>query len=283
MADRRRLASEYVVRDVVTRYAKSIVPRTFIDNDRAGRWSDPDVLESGDVLYRYGVIVEVCSPGSNVRINISRLEFYGETSGTVTVKIHDLLSGEELASEDITAVAGQVSGVDVNISVQAMRRRTKLFISTEEDTFYKATVTGGCSTCTNRGIYSNGMMQVRAARVLKTDAVKSQNAVTSGTTGGLSALVSVSCDHGAWVCEMKSSMALPLLYCLAREVFNGALYNFDRWGIKDLRKDDVKERRDEFEALYSKSMNDLYEWMPIPRDPACFVCNSRTSTGVILP
>ena len=82
---------------------------------------------------------------------------------------------------------------------------------------------------------------------------------------------------------MKSAMALPLIYCLGREVLTGALYNFDRWGIKDLRKEDVKERRDELEALYSKSMSDLYEWMPIPQDPSCFVCNSRTSTGVILP
>ena len=35
-------------------------------------------------------------------------------------------------------------------------------------------------------------------------------------------------------------------------IFTIALYNFDRYGIQNLRKQDVEKRRDEFEAHYSR-------------------------------
>lgn len=283
MEDRRRIASEYVVRDVLRHYNKSIIPRTFVDRDRVGRWTEPTKLDTGSNLYRHGMVIEVCAPASNLRIDISRIEFFGNTTGDVDVDVHDMLSGELLVTETISATAGQVSGKEVNISIQARRQKMRLFVSTQEDEFYRGSVTDGCSTCFGKVVYKNGILQANTGRILKADAVQYQNLTSYSYTGGLSAIVSVSCDHGAWICEMKSAMALPLIYCLGREVLTGALYNFDRWGIKDLRKEDVKERRDELEALYSKSMSDLYEWMPIPQDPSCFVCNSRTSTGVILP
>ncbi len=219
--------------------------------------------------------------GNDARIRA--IEFFGNTTGDVDVDVHDMLSGELLVTETISATAGQVSGKEVNISIQARRQKMRLFISTDETEFYRANVTDGCSTCFGKVVYKNGILQANTGRILKADAVQYQNLTSYSYTGGLSAIVSVSCDHGAWICEMKSAMALPLIYCLGREILTAALYNFDRWGIKDLRKEDVKERRDELEALYSKSMSGLYEWMPIPQDPSCFVCNSRTSTGVILP
>lgn len=282
IASKRRVAVEYVARDVLNHYSTAMVARTFIDNDRLGKYADPEKLEAGDALYRYGIVAEVCAPGSNVKLNISRIEFHGETSGNVVVKVHDLYDGSEVGSATIDAVAGMVSGEEVAISIQARRRKLKLFISTEEDAFYRATMTGGCATCTGT-TYTRGMVTAKASRVLKTDAVKSQNLAASQSTGGLSAIVSVSCDHGAWVCDNKEALALPLIYCLGREIMTEALYSWGRWGIQDVRREDVEQRRDELEAHYSKAMQDVFGWMRVPNDPACFVCNSRVTSGVILP
>jgi hypothetical protein len=282
MAERRRLASEYVVRDVVNHLDRFLIGRTFVDHDRLGKWPDTEALTTSDAGYHNGVLVEVCTPASNTVLSLTRIEFYGETTGPVEVTVYDLKDGSVVEQFDVDAVAGQVASVEVNINLQVRREKRRLFVTTDQDTFYKATMSAGCPSCKPTH-YRHGPLDARSVRFLTTDKKVYANVATAPNTGGLSVVASVSCDHAAMLCEMKSAMALPLIYALGREVFTTALYNFDRWGIKDIRKDDVEKRRDELEALYSKSMADVLKWIAVPNDPSCFVCDKKISTGVILP
>lgn len=283
MAARRRLATEYVTNDVLTHYDKYILGRTFIDRDRLGRYPDNEVLVNGDANYLQGTLVEVCTPASNTRLLISKLEFYGETTGDVVVTVYDLRDGSTVATETITAVAGQVATLETDIVVQCFREKKRLLIVTDQDTYYRSTISGsGCASCSG-GWYRNGVMQARSSRILAADKKIGANVLPAQDCGGLSVVATVQCDSYGWLCEVKPALALPLLYCYGREIMTMALNNFERYNIQNLRRKDVEDRRDELEALYAKSMNNLYETMPIPNDGLCFSCDNRTYTTTVLP
>lgn len=283
MAARRRLATEYVTNDVLTHYDRFILGRTFIDRDRLGRYPETEVLVNGDASYLQGTLVEVCTPASNTRLLISKLEFYGETTGDVEVTIYDLRDGSVVATETIAAVAGQVATLETDIVVQCFREKKRLFVTTDQSVYYGSTISGsGCSTCT-KGVYKNGVLQARSMRILDSEKKIGANLVPAQDCGGLSVIATVQCDSYGWLCEVKAALALPLLYCYGREIMTMALNNFERYGIQNLRRKDVEDRRNELEALYAKSMNNLYETMPIPNDGLCFSCDNRTSTGIVLP
>lgn len=283
MAERRRVATERVITDVVSHIRKDIIPRTFVDSARIGQWPDTEVLDSADAGYVNGIFLEVCTPASNTKINISSLQFWGETSGTVTASIYNLLDGSLITTLTATAVAGSVTTFDaVDVVVSNPRGTLRLFITTDQDTFYRATINGNCGTCA-KGTWKTGPLTAQAVRFLDTDRKTYANRTGSPNTGGLSVVASVSCDHEAFLCEMKPAMALPLMYSLAHEVMDIALNNYDRWGVKDYRREDIKDRRDQLAALYSDAMAKLLGYITTPHDPICFVCDKKTYVARFIP
>lgn len=283
MADRRRLATEYVTNDLITHYDSYTIGRTFIDADRIGRYPNTESIVNGDANYLHGMVVEVCTPASNTRLLISKIEFYGETSGDVEVTFRDLRDGSTLATETVTAVAGQIATLDVDIAISCGRERKRILITTDQDVYYKSTLfETGCAACkANR--YTNGVLQASQYMLPVGDKAIWSNLAPATDCGGLSVIATVQCDPLGWLCEAKAALALPLLYCLGREIFTIALYNFDRYGIQNLRKQDVEKRRDEFEAHYSKAMNDLFKTAIVPNDGICFTCRERATSSIILP
>ncbi len=282
MADRRRLATEFVTRDVLTHYDKQIIGATFIDRDRVGKYPDTETLLTGDASYAQGIMLEVCTPNSNTRLLVTRVEFYGETTGDVVVTFHDLRDGTVLATKTIDAIAGQVSTIEVDLAFQCLREKKRILITTDQDVYYRSQLGSNCPKCA-KGSYDKGILKGRSMRVLTSDKYIYNNMLPAQDCGGLSVIATVECDSYGWLCEVKASLALPLIYLLGYEIFTMALYNFERYNIQNLRKQDVVNRRDELKALYGKSMDDLFRTMPLPNDPYCFACDSRTSTGVILP
>lgn len=285
MAERRRIATQYVVQDVVHNINGAFKASTLIDNARLGVWPDVESLASAEAGYENGIMIEVCSPASNTKINITGIEFYGETTGVVTATIYDLTDGTVIATLTANAVAGQICYFeDVDVVVQNLRAKRRIFITTDQTSFYKAQMSVGCAsckpTCYKRG---NGLLESNSVRFVDTDKKVYMNRTSAPNTGGLSVIVSVSCDHLAFLCEIKSQMALPLLYCLGREIHTTALYNWDRWGIQNLRKEDIEARRDELEALYAKFMAGLIKNIQVPSDVHCYVCDKQVYPGVILP
>lgn len=283
MAERRRVATARVVADVVNHIRRDIMPRTFVDSARIGQWPDDEALVSADAGYVNGILLEVCTPASNTKLNISSLQFWGETSGTVTATIYNLLDGTTVATLTATAVAGAVTTFDaVDVEVSNPRGTLRLFITTDQDTFYKAGINGNCGTCA-KGTWKYGPLTAQAVRYQASDRKTYANRTVSGNTGGLSLVASVACDHEAFLCEMKPAMALPLLYSLAHEVMDVALNNYERWNIKDYRRDDIKERRDQFAALYSDQMASLLKFIRVPNDPHCFICDKKSYAATYIP
>jgi len=283
MAERRRLATERVVADVVNHMRPAIRPSTFVDADRIGDYPDQEVLDTAEAGYVQGLMLEVCSPRSNTKLQLSTVQWYGETTGTIRLSIYNMLDGSLVDTLSATAVAGQVTTFeDVDVVVPNSRGTLRLLLVTDQDTFYRATILGNCSSCA-RYTYKHGPLTATQVRYQAGDKKIYANRTSAGNTGGLSVVASVACDHEAFLCEMKSAMALPLLYSLAYEVMDVALNNYDRWGVKDYRREDLKERRDQFAALYSDQMANLLKFVRVPDDPHCWVCDRRVVSATAFP
>ncbi len=283
MADRRRLAAEYVSNDVLTHIAPNVIGRTFVDGARVGKYPDTETLMNGDVNYWHGMVLEVCTPSANTRLLVSKLEFYGETTGPVVVTFKDLRDGSTLATETIDAVAGQIATLDVDLVFPAARERKRILVYTDQDVYYKSALTdGGCAACRS-GQYRNGVLEARQYMLPVGDKAIWANLAPAQDTGGLSVIASVQCDTLGWLCELKGALALPLLYFMGWQIYDLAFNNFERYGIQNVRKQDVERRRDEFQAHYGKAMTDLFAGMAIPTDGLCFTCDNRITSGVLLP
>lgn len=284
MADRRRHATAAIPAALVGFYADRIIQRTFVDRGRVGTYPETEVLVTGDASYAQGILLEVCSPASNTRLLVTTLEFYGETTGDVVVTFHDLRDGTVLATETLTAVAGQTTTMDVDLAFQCFRQKKRILVTTDQDVYYKSTITGtggGCKSC-GTGI-DKGVFKARSQRILNSDKKIGANLLPAQDTGGLSLVATVECDSYGWICEAKASLALPLLYFMGADIFTLALNNYQRWGIQNLRKDDIASRAEQLGGLYNDAMDNLFKTMPIPDDGICFACNNRTTSGIILP
>lgn len=283
MEDRRRHATAAIPASLVGHYADRIIQKTFIDRDRIGRYPEDEVLVTGDATYAQGILIEVCTPASNTRLLVTTIEFYGETTGPVVATFHDLRDGTVLATETLTAVAGQVATLDVDLAFQCFREKKRILVTTDQDVYYRANITGtGCKACANGGV-DRGVMKARPQRILNSDKKIGANLLPAQDTGGLSIIATVQCDPYAWICEAKAAVALPLLYFMGWDIFTLALNNYQRWGIQNMRKDDIASRAEQLGALYNEAMDNLYNTMPIPYDGVCFACNRRTSSGVLIP
>jgi hypothetical protein len=127
------------------------------------------------------------------------------------------------------------------------------------------------------------VLTAQSMRFLTTDKKVYANRTAAPNTGGLSAVVTVACDHEQVLCEMKSSLALPALYSLGHEIMDNAVNSFDRWNVKDYRKEDVKDRRDQLAALYSDAISNVLKNAVGPTDPFCFECNKVLTTATFYP
>ena len=284
MSERSRMATERVITDVVSHLAPQIKPATFVDAARIASYPDTEVLDSAVSGYENGIMIEVCSPRSNTKIQLSHIEFYGETSGPVECSIYNMIDGTLITTLEATAVAGQVTTFPyVDVVVQNRRGTLRLFIGTDQGTFYRSTIDGNCSSC-QRHTYKRGdVFTASQVRYATGDKKTYANRTSSPNTGGLSIIASVACDHEAFLCEMKSAMAMPLLYSLGHEVMDTALNTYDRWGVKDYRKEDIKDRRDQFAAMYSDEMTKLLSFVRVPDDPHCFTCDRRVVAATSCP
>lgn len=282
MANRRRHATQAVSQRVVSHLGKFTLGKTFIDRTRVGKYPEDEELLTGDATYAQGMVIEVCTPATNTRLGITKLEWYGETTGPVVVTFHDLRDGTVITTETLTAVAGQVTTLDVDITIQCFRDKKRILVTTDQDIYYRSNATySGCSTC--KGGADSRIFKVKAARILNSDKKINANVLPAQDMGGLSLIATLECDTLGFICEGKASMALPLLYFLGWDIFTMALNNYQRWGIQNIRRESIETRKNELEGLFNSAMDDLYTNMVPPNDGLCFVCNDRITSAIRLP
>ena len=268
--------------DVMASIAGRIMPKTFIDRDRIGQPNHNREAISATASTDHGLVVDVFAPRSNIKIQISELAVWSQSTGTVTLTLRDVTDGKVLGTETISAVAGQVTRKDVDIVLQGLRRRTRVLITSDMAGWYKCDTHEGCGPCTG-GVYSHGVLTAYGASIGQATTLTYSNLARSGETGGISAVVTVVCDHTAYLCEVKEALAMPLLYLQGAMLMQRGLDNVERMNTRTINAEVLQDRLARYLSQYRAALEQLVGNMPLPNDDMCYVCNRQSRVAVVVP
>lgn len=285
LADRIAMAEKWVTTDMLTRLASRMIGKTFVDRGRLGDFDEDQTIQTADANTIGGIVMDVNSPNGNLKVLVSQIGIWSDVGGVVTVTFTDLTDGTVLATQAVTTTADRISTLQTDIQLSIRRKRTRILVSTTLPTYYKATVgKGGCSTCRGTS-FKQGPFEAFAARIGSAATMSYDNLVRSPYTSGLSIIATLACDHDAFVCEHAGLLALPMAFKVAEECVSYGIGNMDRMNVRvnSGRMEQLEARRNEFGRKYSDAMGRLFDNMPIPTDPVCWVCNSKIRVAVSLP
>lgn len=286
LIDRIAMAERVITTDVLGRYAGRVRVNTFLDRGRVGDYGSTQEVQTAAANTDNGLILEVCAPQANLRIEVSRIEIYTDVAGDVDVRFYDLADGSLLATQSITAVADTITAAEVSIQFVARRRQMRILAVTDLPTFYRSTSgKGGCSTC--RGDeFIQGIVKGYGATIDQSLTYKYSNVERSSYTAGLAVIASVVCDHAAFLCEIKGQLVLPMGYQVAKQVMMYGVENVDRLTNRNITKDRLEQtvaKANRYQNEYATAMDLLFKNAPLPTDEVCFDCNRSSRHAIAIP
>lgn len=251
----------------------SYIARTVISQSQIGNYST--LVASGASAVLKGVSFERCNSLPNLGYRITNVGFIGSYTGNVTVLYYDGITGVQLATDTIVAVAGQEVKLDVN----------RLFNVKKLMVVYDATAIGGyvtkvdyysaCATCPNRYNVNKHTNARAVSATIGTPLTKSY----VSDMGGLTVEVSMECDNTSWLCGIKQHLAMPIMFKLSEILMEYALTSSSRGNTKTLRDSDgLKERHGFYKNEYEKHLKSTLSRVILPNDPTCFHC--KRSVGI---
>lgn len=254
------------------------IARTVISQAQVGNYSTLVASAASAVLK--GVSFERCNTLPNLGYRITNVGFIGSYTGNVTVLYYDGITGVQLATDTIEAIAGQEVKLDVN----------RLFNVKKLMVVYDATAIGGyvtkvsytsqCARCPNR---YNVNKHTNARAVSATIGTPLTKSYTSDM-GGLTVEVSMECDNTSWLCGIKQHLAMPIMFKLAEILMEYGLTSSSRGNTKTLRdSDSLKERHGYYKNEYEKHLKSTLERVILPNDPTCFHCKRQSGIYNAIP
>ena len=285
LADRIAAAELCVTTDMLTKLAPKMIGKTFLDSGRLGDFDERQELLTATANTIGGIVMDINSPQSNTTLLITRIDLWSDVGGNVTVTFTDLTDGTVLATQVVATTADRITGMVTDIELSIRRKRTRILVSTTLPTYYKSAIgLGGCSTC-HGDSFKQGPVEAFGARISNTATMSYANLVRTSNTGGISLVATLACDHAAFICEHAGLLALPMAYKVAEEVIYYGIGNRDRVNsrVNNGQPDALRMRRDHFAKKYDDAMGRLWENMPLPSDPVCWVCNSKIRVANVLP
>lgn len=284
LAEVQQWAKAVVQNDAVNARINDIRPHTFVDRQRIGDPDDSQTLMAGTAGTIGGVVIETNHPNSNLVIRIGMGYYYGNTPGSMTFTVYDLEDWTAVGTYTITAVAGKNVSRSIQVELPAYRTHKRYFVTHTALDYYQVNVaSGSCSSCGEKG-YRHGGVNMYGARMSDAVAKKYSNLQRVSHTSGIGITVTVECDHGQWLCEVKNSLALPYLYKLGQGLLIRGIDNLDRFNsYAGLNREALMERAERYSADYNTAMNNTVGKMIVPDDPMCFMCTQKTMSVIALP
>ena len=127
-------------------------------------------------------------------------------------------------------------------------------------------------------------MSARSISVLAADAKIESSLTVASDTGGLSMVYSIQCNYDDWLCTISNAVAMPILFKTGYEVMDYAVNNSLRLNTATtINLDTMKARREEYNARYQSSIENLLQNIKLPADEKCFECRQKSKHVVILP
>lgn len=267
--DRSARLFESDLRKELKKYFKNY---TFVDNRITSYYYDEKETIPQESFWN-GWYFDLGYQYKNVALNFNDFTIYLNTAGTFTLKIFNLVTGEELYTEDYQGVAG-TNTFRINQTFP-LWKYSKLFIAydaSEVDTIKSNTYEEGLLSHNYSYIWS-----VRKAKINKASSIVSSNLSTTETNTGLIINYNIKCSIDNFVCSRIDLFKQAFLYKLGIEFCRERLYSsrINRWTL--LNRDRAKELLDEFKEEYMSQIKGIMDGIQVDDGGMCFECNKKLS------
>lgn len=284
--DKIDFAIRNVVREVNDMYTASFIPRTILENKRAGFIAETQTLKAAAAYFR-GIELKVCNTQSYLSLYVSAIDTYLNYSGAMNILVIDTMTGQTLDTIAVTSVAGRVVTTYVDKTYNAEKRQRRIafvYDCTTIPNYLTSLIGEGCTTC-NGGMYNlNGFITGRSIKYATGSTPILANIDGHTDTAGLSVNFSLVCDNESWLCAHRNMLALPIMYRTAEAIMEYAYYNSERFNPKtSINRKEINERMMKYHEDYTNQLKSVVQNMVTPNDGICYTCKPRTKSVVTLP
>ena len=284
--DKIDFAIQNIVTEMTTKFSSSYIPRTILENKRAGYFAETQTLKAASAHYR-GIELRICNQESYLSLYVSSIDTYLNYSGALSIKVIDTMTGELLDTIAVTSVAGEIVTTYVDKTYNAEKRKRRIAFVYDCTTIpnYLTNLIGeGCTTC-NGGLYNlNGFITGRSIKYATGATPILANIDGHTDTAGLSINFSLVCDNRSWLCAHRNQLALPILYRTGELIMEYAYFNSDRFNTKTtIRREELNNRMMKYHEDYVTHLDIVLKNIQTPMDGICFTCKPRSKSITTLP
>lgn len=245
---------------------------SLIQNGIVGFIKENLELVSTQTGYLIGKHVEILA-GDYLELFISRVGLHVAASGAVDVYVYDLNANKLLDTITVTAVADQVTYVDVYKSYKTYGQQLNLFFGYTYQASYKTILSrNNCSSCTGQ-VYSNQYIRFANRAILSTDAKIEENLVGGGDDG-LVLQYSVNCHSDPFICSIKHLLAAAIRFKAGELLVMEMAYSKRNNSYINIYGDDYAGLMATYSTGYEAEITNITQNMRIPNN-ICFTCNQR--------
>jgi len=259
---------------------------SILQNTRVGIYQDNLIQDSAVSGSLTGIQLEVCNTTSYLNFNLTGVSLLVDFTGDVDVLVYDLTQDKLLDTITVSVTAGEISRINLNKLYPTLKQNLNLFIGYESSfAGYRSTIyKNSCAGC--KGTYwrfSSAYVRNQAGTIGTASQKIDKNVKSSNNTGGLSVEYTMSCDFENWLCSVKHSVALPILYRSGQMIMEYALQQNQQNSNTVIKRKDLESRRDRYEDEYKQHMSGVMATMSPPEDVLCIRCDGPVKTVIKLP
>lgn len=281
------LAKELLRNQITTHFADRVRHTSLVEFDTVGYWEDDlQVIVKEDKLKGINLLID---KSSYLELFVYRFALHLKDAITLNVQVWDLISGTQLDSIAVTTVANTPTYVEVNKTYKTQKQRLNLafLIDANLSDIYETNLSRGnrnCNDCSDGFVSQNPFAKVRGIEMDSTAVKVNENLISSSSvTGGLSVEYSVKCSIENFICQYKTSIALPMLYMVASLLMEEMQYSDRLNSIVTIRNKTNKELKEDYEFKWREALDNLLKRMVLPKNDICFTCNQKIRKVQAIP
>lgn len=276
-----------VCNDVYSTFQNKYKAVSVVNNFRTGQFQENKVEIAGGAYYK-GLLFNIFDETSALDLFLSEISLFVKKTGTVDLKIIDLIQGKIIDSIPVTTTTGEISTIFPLEKIVGNSRKQQIFIGYDATavTSYKTIVNNStCSGCSDT-LFRNSYEVVGAYRLPMSGNLTFENLTAVSDTGGLSIVHSLQCNHAAWLCSISNLLSYPILYKTAALIHEFALTvspNTRFNTTEGVNSELIQKALDMAELKYREWMDNKIRSIKVPNDSTCFECYSPSRHVIVMP
>lgn len=279
-----RYAGKMLVNTINSHLRPQYINRTILEKQTVGYYDAQQPFIAAQANYT-GLEIRI-EGRANLELSISKIKLFTTFTGTIPVKVFNLVTGQLLDTFNLTVAANTISELAVYKKYYTENQRMYLAF------LYDATAVSGYQSnvlqgsgldcfdyCECGGIntaFVRGITAPIEANIVREEV----NGV--GNTAGMSVDYTVSCSMESYVCSLRAELAFAFLHLVGSLICEEALNSKRLNSITTVDRDKLERCRDNCAQIYNDSLQQLFQNMTLPND-GCFKCNAPVQRKTLIP